>query len=95
MVDLKEISSKTINKIALEAQINFLYIDEHTISISLNETTTINDLNDILSVLAAAKEIDFKRITEIYDSGTISETLKDKQIRGRMKFSILIILKLR
>ena len=76
LVDLKEISSKTINKIALEAQINFLYIDEHTISISLNETTTINDLNDILSVLAAAKEIDFKRITEIYDSGTISETLK-------------------
>ena len=76
MVDLKEISSKTINKIALEAQINFLYIDEHTISISLNETTTINDLNDILSVLAAAKEIDFKRITEIYDSDTISETLK-------------------
>ena len=76
LVDLKEISSKTINKIALEAQINFLYIDEHTISISLNETTTINDLNDILSVLAAAKKIDFKRITEIYDSGTISETLK-------------------
>ena len=76
LVDLKEISSKTINKIALEAQINFLYIDEHTISISLNETTTINDLNDILSVLAAAKQIDFKRITEIYDSSTISETLK-------------------
>ena len=76
LVDLKEISSKTINKIALEAQINFLYIDEHTISISLNETTTINDLNDILSVLAAAKQIDFKRITEIYDSGTISKTLK-------------------
>jgi len=76
LVDLKEVSSITINKIALEAQINFLYIDEHTISISLNETTTINDLNDILSVLAAAKQIDFKRITEIYDSGTISETLK-------------------
>ena len=76
LVDLKEISSKTINKIALEAQINFLYIDEHTISISLNETTTINDLNDILSVLAAAKQIDFKRITEIYDSSTISKTLK-------------------
>ena len=76
LVDLKEISSKTINSIALEAQINFLYIDEHTISISLNETTTINDLNDILSVLAAAKQIDFKRITEIYDSSTISKTLK-------------------
>ena len=75
LVDLKEISSKIINKIALEAQINFLYIDEHTISISLNETTTINDLNDILSVLAAAKDIDFKRITEIYDSSTISEKL--------------------
>ena len=75
LVDLKDISSRIINKIALEAQINFLYIDEHTISISLNETTNINDLNDILSVLAAAKHVDFKRITEIYDSTTISEKL--------------------
>jgi len=77
-VDLKEISADAVNKIALEAHINFLYIDEHTISISLNETTTIDDLNDILAVLAAAKGIDFNRITEVYNSGTISESLKRK-----------------
>jgi glycine dehydrogenase len=78
LIDLKEISADAINKIALEAHINFLYIDEHTISISLNETTTINDLNDILAVLAAEKGIDFDRITEVYDSGTISGSLKRK-----------------
>jgi len=78
LIDLKEVSADAINKIALEAHINFLYIDEHTISISLNETTTIDDLNNILAVLAAAKGIDFNRITEVYNSGTISGSIKRK-----------------
>ena len=78
LVDLKDISSTTVNKIALEAHINFLYLDETSLCISLNETTTISDLNDILSVLAAAKKTDFKRIIEVYDSTSISEELTRK-----------------
>ena len=76
LIDLKDIAADVINKVALEAHINFLYIDEHTISISLNETTTIDDLNDILAVLAASKEVDYNRITEVYDSSIISESLQ-------------------
>jgi len=76
LIDLDTISSDTVNEIAIEAQINFLYVDEHTISISLNETTTQQDLNDILTVLAAAKGCESPRILDVYDSCTISETLQ-------------------
>ena len=76
LIDLDTISSDTVNEIAIEAHINFLYVDEHTISISLNETTTQQDLNDILTVLAAAKGCESPRILYVYDSCTISETLQ-------------------
>nr|WP_309755467.1 aminomethyl-transferring glycine dehydrogenase [Flavobacterium sp.] len=47
--------SKKIKAIAEENEINFYYIDENTVSISLNETTSITDLNKILTVFADAK----------------------------------------
>jgi glycine dehydrogenase len=76
LIDLGDVSSNRVNEVALEAQINFLYVDEHTICISLNETTTRQDLNDIITVLAAVKGCDSVRITEVYDSTTISESLQ-------------------
>ncbi len=75
LIDLKEINAELINKIALEAKINFLYVDEKTISISLNETTTLRDLNDILAIFAAAKNIEYTPIHEIFDSSTIAHEL--------------------
>ncbi len=44
--------------IAERNEINFLIIDDTTIGISINETTTDNDLNAILSVLAEAEHKD-------------------------------------
>ena len=76
LIDLGDLNSDKVNQIALEAQINFLYIDEHSICISINETTTIDDLNDVLAVLAGAKGVDYKRIIDVYDSETISEELQ-------------------
>jgi glycine dehydrogenase len=78
LIDLGTIASDEVNKVAIEAQINFLYVDEHTICISLNETTTQQDLNDIVTVLATFKGCDAFRITDVYDSTTISETLQRK-----------------
>ena len=40
------ISADTIKKLALEAEINFYYPDENTISISTDEITTFKELND-------------------------------------------------
>ncbi|MFV8362221.1 aminomethyl-transferring glycine dehydrogenase [Flavobacterium sp. ZT3P35] len=47
--------SKKVKVIAEENEINFYYIDENTVSISINETTSITDLNKILTVFADAK----------------------------------------
>ncbi len=55
LVELPEgVSVENIRKYALEAEINFRYIDETSIGISLDETTTINDINAILCVLSKA-----------------------------------------
>jgi len=47
--------SKKIKVIAEQNEINFYYIDENTVSISLNETTSIADVNKIVSIFASAK----------------------------------------
>ena len=46
--------AKKVKAIAEQNQVNFYYIDEHTVSISLNETTSIADINTILSIFASA-----------------------------------------
>jgi glycine dehydrogenase len=48
------IKTETIRSIALKKEINFRYISNESIGISMDETTTLNDINDILSILAEA-----------------------------------------
>jgi len=43
-----------VRRAALDARINFRYIDDRTIGISLNETTTTADVQDIVNVFAKA-----------------------------------------
>ena len=51
-------SSEKLKFIAERNEINFLIIDDTTIGISLNETTTVEDVNTILGALAEAEHID-------------------------------------
>ncbi len=46
--------AKKVKVIAEQNEINFYYIDDNTVSISLNETTSIADLNQIVAVFASA-----------------------------------------
>ena len=46
--------AKKVKEIAEKHEVNFYYVDENTISISLNETTSIQDLNTIVSIFAQA-----------------------------------------
>ena len=57
------VKTDVVEKIALEHEINFRYICDECIGISLDETTTIKDINDILSVLAKAAGKPFTNIT--------------------------------
>ena len=61
-------NSKKILEIAEQKKINFYYIDSNTVSISINETTSIDDLNTILTVFADSKNTQaptIKSLTEV------------------------------
>jgi glycine dehydrogenase len=46
--------AKKVRVIAEKNEINFFYIDDETISISLNETTLLADINEVIAVFAQA-----------------------------------------
>ncbi|MGO3708182.1 MAG: aminomethyl-transferring glycine dehydrogenase [Mesonia hippocampi] len=70
--------STKIQEIALANEINFYYPSKDTVSITLNETTTLEDLNNIIRVFAeaAGKEtITLKNLTEgILDTHELART---------------------
>jgi len=49
-------SMDEIRKLALESQINFRYIDNKLLGVSLDETTTLEEVNLILHILASANK---------------------------------------
>lgn len=57
--------SSVIRPLAENSQINFNYIDNQTIGISLNEATTLNDLNAIIKIFAIAKNLSHTEITKL------------------------------
>ncbi|MDP3311965.1 aminomethyl-transferring glycine dehydrogenase [Lutibacter sp.] len=63
---LIEVSDALKVKNSAEAQkINFYYPSKNVISISINETSTLNDVNTILSILANAEGKDYQEITTL------------------------------
>ncbi len=69
---------KDIKPIAEKHEINFYYIDSNYISISLNETTTIKDLNAIISVFGEAVNSDSLTIDSLVESSAIPSELERK-----------------
>jgi glycine dehydrogenase len=68
--------SKKVREIAEQNEINFNYIDGQTISISLNETTGIADLNKIVGVFAAAVGKSFSAFSALLDATHLPSNLK-------------------
>ncbi|HSP12343.1 MAG TPA: aminomethyl-transferring glycine dehydrogenase [Salegentibacter sp.] len=71
-------NADSIKEIAEKKEINFYYPDADTVLISLNETTNLEDLNNIISVFAqlAAKEI--STVVELSAEEKIPAELKRK-----------------
>ncbi|MFD1063827.1 aminomethyl-transferring glycine dehydrogenase [Winogradskyella litorisediminis] len=63
---------------AEKQNVNFYYPDSNTVTISLNETTTIEDLNVIISIFEAVTDNKTEKITELSEDKTIPEALKRK-----------------
>ena len=73
-----EVKKQNIIKIAEEKEINFYYPDENTVSISINETTNLNDLSDIVEVFRLYSKSESKEKLKLSQSKYIPE----KYIRG-------------
>ena len=71
-----------VRRHALEAGINFRYIDDQTIGISLNETVTTSDVEDIVDVFAAAAGKPAPRI----DWSTAGSRIPDPESRRTTAF---------
>ena len=67
-----------IKPIAEKHEINFYYIDNQTISISLNETTSLKDLNAIIAVFNKATNNDSSSIDSLLDPSIIPAELERK-----------------
>ncbi len=61
-ISLNSTQIEKLKEISLENKINFRYIDDKYVGISLDETTSIEDLNNIVFVFAQAKSVDFEKI---------------------------------
>ncbi len=64
-----------IKEIAEAHEVNFYYPDAKTVSISLNEATTVEDLNTIISIFAKVAKKEAIQITEIGNSLSIGKSL--------------------
>ncbi len=60
--------TKKVRVIAEKKEVNFYYIDENTISISLNETTSIADINKIVGIFASANNIEATTIEALTET---------------------------
>ena len=71
-----EADASKIKYLAEKQQINFYYPTENSVSISVNETTNITDLNNILSVFSAAAEVNYTPITSILNEVRIEDAVR-------------------
>jgi glycine dehydrogenase len=67
-----------IKSLAEAKEINFYYPDEATVSISLNETTTLKDLNKIIAVFGEAAKKEPSKITELLIGNKIPKEVNRK-----------------
>ena len=68
--------AQKIKAVAEENNINFNYIDDETLSISLNETVGLKELNAIIAVFTKALNLNSTTISEITEGNTIPENVQ-------------------
>ena len=67
-----------VKAIAENKEVNFFYIDDETISISLNETTSLNDVNEIIAIFAEASGKEAFEVSEFVEEINYPENLTRK-----------------
>lgn len=67
-----------IKYLAEAKEVNFFYPDDDTVCISVNETTTIKDLNKILSIFSEAGKKNFTKIDQLSEGSKIPQEVARK-----------------
>ena len=75
---LVKADAQKVRAIAETNEVNFYYVDANTISISVNETTSIADINQIIGIFADATNKDKFIITDLSTSDNFAATLERK-----------------
>ncbi len=68
--------AKSIKKVAAKKKVNLHYPDKNTVTISVNETTSIRDINYLISIFAKAANKETIIISSVERANNISETLQ-------------------
>jgi glycine dehydrogenase len=71
-----KVEAKKVNAEAEKHKVNFFYPDAETVTISLNETTSISDLNEIISIFEAVTGKSTDKITTLTEGETVQDSLK-------------------
>lgn len=72
----EQVSSDKLRTIALSKEINLRYFENGDIGISIDETTTLHDINLLLAVFSIAAEKPVHDIDEIPESASLPEDLR-------------------
>ena len=73
---LLKADAQKVKAIAEKNEVNFYYVDADTISISINETTSLSDLNQIISIFAEATGKDSFKVFELTSTNNFSDSLE-------------------
>ncbi len=73
---IKVSNTDKLKHLAEEQEVNFNYIDQNTISISVNETTTESDIEQVIDILAHAENLYSLKITDCPVSLSIPKELQ-------------------
>lgn len=65
--------AKKIKRVASDKKVNLFYPDENTVTVSINETTSLRDLNYLITIFAEAVEKDAIVIEDISKSNNIAD----------------------
>jgi len=74
-----------IRQRAVDAEINFRYVDDRTVGVALNETVTASDVQDIIDVFAAAMGAAASRI-DLEDAAESDTRVPNPESRRTSKF---------
>ncbi|MDA3780662.1 MAG: aminomethyl-transferring glycine dehydrogenase [Bacteroidales bacterium] len=74
----QNVSKSDIEKLALERKINFRYIDDKTVGISLGETILIPNLNAIIEIFALANNKEVVKIENVEEDISFDNKFKRK-----------------